>query len=163
MASEGTTEQGSDLSAETTPASERPWSLILAWVALGISLLALAVSIAQTTIAREDASAARNSSARLVEGLARKVFVDADFDSVTVSNVGTLPIRDVTVYRADDHGKPLAAYAFERSVPGCVAFRWEGEIRVNVTIGFQDADGRNWLLADDTGLRRQTAATFIPS
>ena len=30
-----------------------------------------------------------------MEGLARKVFIDTNFDFVTVSNIGTLPIHDV--------------------------------------------------------------------
>ncbi len=161
MASAEPPAQGSD-APEPTPGKQRPWPLIIACAALVFSLLALAVSIAQTTIARHDASAARSTSTRLVEALAHKVFVDADYDSVTVSNVGTLPVREVTVYRADSRGKPLLAYASERSLPGCTAFRWEGEIRVNVTVGFQDAEGRSWLLSDITGLRRQQAETFIP-
>jgi hypothetical protein len=161
VASAETPPQGSG-DPKSTPEKPRPWPLIAALAALGISVAALAVAIAQTTIAREDASAARHTSTRIVEALARKVFVDADFESITISNVGTLPVRDVTVYKADDRGKPVVAYAYETSLPGCVAFRWEADVKFHVAVGFEDADGRHWLLSDLTGLRRETAVTFVP-
>src|SRR3954471_13345588 len=119
-----TTAQGSDTSA-TTPTSARPWPLIIACLAVGISLMGFAISIVQTHLARQDAQEARKTSTYVVESLARKVFLETDFDSVTVSNISTQPIRDVTVYRTDEAGRPVAIYEFERSVPGCWSYRWE--------------------------------------
>lgn len=156
-----TTAQGSELSG-TTPARARPWPLILAVSALCISLVALAISIEQTSIARQDASAARSATDRLSEGLARKVFLDVDFESVTVSNVGTLPVRDVTVYRADDHGHPVAELAFQASLPGCEALRWTGDVRAYIAVSFRDADGRGWLVSSQAGLQRQQVTTYTP-
>jgi hypothetical protein len=148
-----TREQGSETSA-TTPVPARPWPLIIALVALGISLVGLAISVVQTHLARDDAQEARKTSTYVVESLARKVFLDADFDSVTVSNVGTQPIRDVTLYRTDDRGVPVAAYEFERAVPGCYSYRWEGPVREHLAVTFRVVDEGLWMLSDQTGLHR---------
>jgi hypothetical protein len=147
------TAQGSETSA-TTPTPARPWPLIIAFVALGISLVGLAVSVVQTHLARDDAEQARKTSTYVVESLARKVFLEDDFGSVTVSNIGTQPIRDVTLYRTDERGVPVAVYEFERSVPGCWSYRWEGSVREHLAVSFRVVDEGLWLLSDLTGLRR---------
>jgi hypothetical protein len=128
--------------------------MIVAFVALGMSLVGLGVSIVQTHLARQDAQEARKTSTYVVESLARKVFLETDFDSATVSNIGTQPIRDVTLYRTDERGVPVAAYEFERSVPGCWSYRWEGQVREHLAITFRVVDEGLWLLSDLTGLRR---------
>jgi hypothetical protein len=128
--------------------------LIVAFVALGLSLVGLAVSIVQTHLARQDAHEARRTSAYVVESLARKVFLDDDFESVTLSNLGSRPIRDVTLYRTDDRGVPVAVYEFEHSMPGCWSYRWEGPVRVHLAITFRVVDEGLWLLTDLNGLRR---------
>ena len=148
-----TAAQGSETSA-TTPSPARPWPLIIASVALGMSLLGLAVSIVQTHLARQDAQEARRASSYVAESLARKVFLDTSFSSVTVSNIGTRPIRDVTLYRTDDRGVPVAVYEFEPSIPGCWSYRWEGPVRVHLAISFRVVDEGLWLLTDLNGLRR---------
>lgn len=132
-----------------------PTALAVAIVALVVSALALSIAIVQTNIAREDARAARSASSTVVEGLARKVFLETDFGSVTVSNIGTLPIHDVTIYRTDSRGNPEAVYEFEQSVPGCSSFRWEGQVNVHVAVGFRVVDEGLWLLSDLTGLHRR--------
>jgi hypothetical protein len=132
-----------------------PTAFSIAIVALVLSTLGLLVSIVQTNIARDDARAARDTSTKMVEGLARKVFLDAGFDSVTVSNVGTLPVHDVTLYRTDERGKPVAVYEFERSLPGCSAFRWDGPVRDHLAVGFRVVNEGLWLLSDLTGLHRE--------
>jgi hypothetical protein len=148
-----TTAQGSDTSA-TTPRSARPWPLIIAFVALGMSLVGIAVSVVQTHLARQDAQEARKTSKYVVESLARKVFLDDDFSSVTVSNIGTQAIRDVTLYRTDERGVPVEVYEFERAVPGCWSYRWEGPVRVHLAVTFRVVDEGLWLLSDLNGLRR---------
>lgn len=132
--------------------SFRPTAQTIAVVALVVATTALMVSIIQTNLAREDAREARRTSSTLVEGLARKVFLDTDFDSVTVSNIGTLPIHDVTLYRADDQGLPQAVYEFEASVPGCSSFRWEGSVKTPMAVGFRVVDEGLWLLSNAGGL-----------
>jgi len=132
-----------------------PTALTVAVTALVISSLGLMVAIVQTNLAREDARVARDASTSIVKGLARKVFIDADFDSVTVSNIGTLPIHDVTLYRVDDGGEPVAVYEFERSIPGCSSFRWEGEVHVPLAVGFRVVDEGLWLLSGRDGLQQQ--------
>jgi hypothetical protein len=148
-----TTAQGSETSA-TTPAPRRPWPLIIAFVALGMSLVGLAVSIVQTHLARQDAQEARKTSTYVVESLARKVFLEDDFDSVTLSNLGTRSIRDVTLYETDDRGVPVSVYEFEHSMPGCWSYRWEGPVRVHLAVTFRVVDEGLWLLSDLNGLRR---------
>jgi len=128
--------------------------LLIAFLALGMSLVGLAVSIVQTHLARQDAQEARKTSKVVVESLARKVFLDDSFDSVTVSNIGTQPIRDVTLYRTDDRGVPVEVYEFERSVPGCWSYRWEGTVRVHLAVTFRVVDEGLWLLSELNGLRR---------
>ena len=132
-----------------------PTAFTIAILALVISTLGLLVSVVQTNIARDDARAARKATTNVVEGLARKVFIDAGFDSVTVSNIGTLPVHDVTLYGTDQQGKPVAIYEFERSLPGCSSFRWEGQVRERVAVGFRVVNEDLWLLSDAAGLRRQ--------
>jgi hypothetical protein len=134
-----------------------PTAFSVAIVALVLSTLGLLVSIVQTNIAREDAKAARETSTKMVEGLARKVFIDAGFDAVTVSNIGTLPIHDVTLYRTDDRGKPTAVYEFEGSMPGCSSFRWEGPVREHLAVGFRVTGEGLWLLSDLSGLHRENS------
>jgi hypothetical protein len=128
--------------------------MVIAFIALGMSLVGLAVSVVQTHLARQDAQEARKTSKYVVESLARKVFLDDDFTSVTVSNIGTQPIRDVTLYRTDDRGVPVEAYEFERNVPGCWSYRWDGQIREHLAISFRVVDEGLWLLSDLNGLRR---------
>ena len=143
------------------PRSWHPTALAVAVVALVVSTIGLTISIVQTNIARQDARAAQRASSTVVEGLARKVFLDTDFGSVTVSNIGTLPIRDVTIYRTDDHGRPQAVYEFEQSVPGCASFRWEGPVSFHVAVGFRVVDEGLWLLSDLTGLQRERSVPVV--
>jgi hypothetical protein len=149
---------GSPPSSGTQPSAVSPrWhptAFTIAIVALVISTLGLLVAIVQTNIAREDARAARRTSTTVVEGLARKVFLDVEFESVTVSNIGTLPIHDVTLYRTDNLGKPVATYEFERSLPGCSSFRWDGDVRDHLAVSFRVVNEGLWLLSDLTGLHR---------
>jgi hypothetical protein len=159
MTSEGPPSSGTRRSSRLPRV--HPTAFAIAIVALVLSTLGLLVSIVQTNIAREDARAARRTSTTLVEGLARKVFIDTNFDFVTVSNIGTLPIHDVTIYGTDDHGKPTAAYEFERSLPGCSAFRWEGQVREHLAVGFRVVNEGLWLLSDVTGLHRQRSVPVV--
>jgi hypothetical protein len=127
---------------------------MIATAALLVACVGLAVSVVQTHLARQDAQEARKTSTYVVESLARKVFLETDFDSVTVSNISTQPIRDLTVYRTDDQGRPEAVYEFERTVPGCWSYRWEGQVRDHLAVTFRVVDEGLWLLSDLTGLRR---------
>lgn len=158
------------MTSEGQPSSEmrrnllprvHPTAFAIAIVALVLSTLGLLVAIVQTNIAREDARAARRTSTTLVEGLARKVFIDTNFDYVTVSNIGTLPIHDVTIYRTDARGRPTVSYEFERSLPGCSAFRWDGEVRDHLAVGFRVVNEGLWLLSDVNGLRRQRSVPVV--
>ncbi|WP_027860034.1 hypothetical protein [Marmoricola sp. URHB0036] len=155
MTSEGPPSSGAQRSSRLPRL--HPTAFTIAIVALVLSTLGLLVSIVQTNIAREDAKAARDTSTKMVEGLARKVFLDAGFDAVTVSNIGTLPIHDVTLYRTDARGKPTAVYEFERSLPGCSALRWDGPVREHLAVGFRVVNEGLWLLSDLTGLHRESS------
>jgi hypothetical protein len=137
-----------------------PWTdtslaLVVSVVALVVSLVAVGVAIVQTNLARDDAREARRTSTRIAEPLARKIFLDFDFDSVTVSNIGILPIHDVTLYRTDDRGKPVAVYEFESAIPGCTSYRWDGQVNSHLAVGFRLINDGLWLLSDVTGLHEQ--------